>query len=268
MIKCFHEAPKSMFNEVQRITAGDYALVHLFEKDPEYYNMFKKAVAKGREVILDNSIFELGKAFDAEKYAEWISRLKPTYYIVPDVLEDGPATTKQFFDFIKMYPGLPGEIIGVAQGKSKKEFIECYKAIEPYCDVVAISFDYSWLITTIEDNNKWVRLYRGRQKLLLELESEGIINTDKPHHLLGIALPQEIRLYGDLQRLGRLQWIHSVDTSNPVVHGLKGVRYKEYGLTRKETQKLCTLIDAQPTGRERDIATYNIKKFRGWAHGK
>ena len=59
MIKRYHEAPKCIFNKVQEHTDGDYALVHLFESDPEYLEMFKKALADGRDVILDNSTFEL-----------------------------------------------------------------------------------------------------------------------------------------------------------------------------------------------------------------
>ena len=40
----------------------------------------------GREVLLDNSIFELGEAFDSDKFAKYVEELKPSYYIVPDVL--------------------------------------------------------------------------------------------------------------------------------------------------------------------------------------
>jgi hypothetical protein len=36
MIKIAHESPKSIFKEVQKVTDYDYALVHLFEEDPEY----------------------------------------------------------------------------------------------------------------------------------------------------------------------------------------------------------------------------------------
>ena len=43
MIKTAHEAPKSIFSEMQKITDIDYALVHLFEEDEEYFNKFKKA---------------------------------------------------------------------------------------------------------------------------------------------------------------------------------------------------------------------------------
>ena len=59
MIKIAHESPKSIFNEVQKHTDYDYALVHLFEEDKEYLQQFREARGAGREIILDNSIFEL-----------------------------------------------------------------------------------------------------------------------------------------------------------------------------------------------------------------
>ena len=43
MIKIAHESPKGIFKEVQKFTDYDYALVHLFEEDKEYWNQFKEA---------------------------------------------------------------------------------------------------------------------------------------------------------------------------------------------------------------------------------
>ena len=77
MIKIAHEAPKSIFEDVQSLTDYDYALVHLLEEDEQYLRQFEKAIKKGREVILDNSIFELEEAFDAEKFAYWVKRIRP-----------------------------------------------------------------------------------------------------------------------------------------------------------------------------------------------
>jgi hypothetical protein len=85
-MKIAHEAPISIFPIVQRMTDYDYALVHLFESNMIYYRMFKDAVINGREVILDNSIFELGESFDGEVYFKWIEKLQPTWYIIPDIL--------------------------------------------------------------------------------------------------------------------------------------------------------------------------------------
>lgn len=258
MIKTFHEAPKSIFRAVQSMTDGDYALVNLFAEDEEYYQMFKEAVRNGREVILDNGVFELGEAWNADQFASWVDRLQPTYYIVPDVLEKGQATIESFFNFIGTHKGLPGKVIGVVQGENMYEFIRCYKAIEPYCDKVGISFDCSWYRNDMQSGNKWEQLAGGRLKTLIQMDEAGIINRNKPHHLLGVSLPQEMQHY----KLYGWKWIDSVDTSNPVVHGLKHIVYSSDGLHDKETQKLYTLINAQVDSAQLNAIVHNIKQFR------
>ena len=96
MIKIAHEAPLDIFEEVQRFTDYDYALVHLLEENPRYRDAFERAIKKkGREVILDNSIFELEEAFEADKFAYWVDRIRPEWYIVPDALENSLLTMSQ-----------------------------------------------------------------------------------------------------------------------------------------------------------------------------
>ena len=108
MIKIAHEAPIDIFDEVQRLTDYDYALVHLLEQNARYRDTFERAVKKGREVILDNSIFELEEAFEADRFAIWVERLKPEWYIIPDALEDAEKTMQQAADWYKQYGGVPG----------------------------------------------------------------------------------------------------------------------------------------------------------------
>lgn len=263
MIKTYHEAPKSIFKQVQRMTDGDYALVNLFE-DEEYYNQFDPAK---RDTILDNGVFELGTAFDSDVFAAWVEKFKPTWYIVPDVLEDGEATVARFMEFISKYRGLPGKIIGVAQGKDYMDYIKCYKAIEPYCDKIGMSFDCSWYRTGIKSDNPWMQLAGGRIRNLLKMDDERIINRRKPHHLLGVALPQEMSHYQLFQKDGTFRWIDSVDTSNPVVHGLKGIAYTSDGLLSKESQKLYTMINAEVSPMQMCTIEHNIKQFRRFCNG-
>lgn len=264
MIKAFHESPMSIFQDVQRETDGDYALVNLFQEYPEYYEQMHEAVKAGREVILDNGVFELGAAFDSKVFAQWVEQLKPTYYIVPDVLEDGPATVARFMEFRDNYKGLPGKVMGVAQGATPKEFIKCYQSIEPYCDKVGFSFDCSWYHRYSKSSNPWERLMEGRQSLIQFMLDMGYINTKKPHHLLGVALPQDMKFYAQKG----WSWIDSVDTSNPVVHGLKGIQYKfDAGLEQKETQKLYTLINSEVDDKQNADIMYNIREFRRYCNG-
>lgn len=254
-MKIAHEAPLSIFDKVQKLTDYDYALVHLFEESEEYYDQFVKAIAKGREVILDNSIFELEEAFDAESFAKWTEKLKPEWYIIPDALEKKDETIEKLLEFQKNFPDLPGKSIGVVQGKTVEEVIECYKAIEPKVDKVAISFDYSFMAG--DGPTKYHNWVKGRQALLSHLVYTDTINQNKPHHLLGCGLPQEFKAYT------HFDWIDSLDTSNPVVHGIKGIKYTEDGLENKESVKLFTLMDEEVQDKWLTIQ-YNIGMFRSF----
>ena len=261
MIKTYHEAPKSIFKEVQQVTDGDYALVHLLEEDPEYLALFKQAKAAGREIILDNSIFELEEAFDAEKFAQWVLELKPDWYIVPDALEDAKKTVQQMTEWNYKYKNLPGKKIGVVQGKTYEQIKLCYEYMDKIAnvDMIAISFDYSYYTESFPHPNKLVSWCFGRAKLLGDLLRDGVINTNKKMHLLGCSLPQEFSLYS------QYDWIYSLDTSNPVVHGIKGIEYREDGLWSKESQKLFELINHQVE--DINPILYNINKFKWFTNG-
>ena len=140
-----HECPKALFENSLDFNDYDYALVHLFDEDPEYLAFYKKCVKQGRHVLLDNSIFELGEAYNNDKFAKWVEILKPTEYIVPDALEDMQKTIDQMEDWNRTYRKLPGKKIGVVQGKTPEELMECYVYMNTHadCDKIAISFDYS-----------------------------------------------------------------------------------------------------------------------------
>lgn len=262
-MKIAHEAPLSIFDKVQALTDYDYALVHLFEENEEYYNTFVKAKKDGREVLLDNSIFELGTAFESDTYADWIVKLKPDWYIVPDVLDNANATIDSFDSFMLTYPDLPGKVIGVAQGSTYDELVACYRymAYDSRVDKVAMSFNHPFFQTMKPPlGNKYYRMMRGRQKAIADMLRDDIINKDKPHHLLGCGLPQEFEAYKDHK------WIDSMDTSNPVIHGMKGITYSPYGLNNKESVKLFTLINENVVDNWKEIE-YNIKMFRTFCNG-
>ena len=256
-MKVSHESPINILDRSRTYNDYDYALVHLFETHPEYYDFFKKSLSMDRDVLLDNSIFELGEAFDHEKFAKYVEELKPTFYIVPDVLEDGYNTIKHFVEFATKYKDLPGSKIGVVQGKTWDELSDCYKFMCSNADYIAISFDYSYYVVTGEGHNKLERWCTGRQRFIDQLIREKIWDWNKPHHLLGCSLAKEFNLYhGD-------RTIRSVDTSNPVVAGIKELRYNsDLGLNDKPSIKLADLIDHEVTDDQMEIIDYNVCKFK------
>ena len=263
MIKISHEAPTGLFYYIQSKTDYDYCLVHLLEEDETYKDLFLKA-CKEREVILDNSIFELGEAFDMKKFFEWVDILKPTWYIIPDALEDSKKTIYNAYVWNQFHrPNRKEKSIAVVQGKTYEEIVECYQTLDEKLDVdmIAISFDYSFYEKLVPHPNRLVSWMLGRVALLGMLEKDGVINRYKPHHLLGAALPQEGLYYR------QYDWIYSMDTSNPVVHAIKGIKYKDTGLMTKESQKLYELISHPAEAVNRDVLDHNLKAFKKFWNG-
>jgi len=113
MIKVSHEVPIALLPQSVTFNDYDYCLVHLVDQYPEYKEHYVRAGMLNRDVLLDNSIFELGHSFEPEAFVEKVKELKPTFYIVPDVLEDAQATQANFRDWLAKYSYVPGVRIGV-----------------------------------------------------------------------------------------------------------------------------------------------------------
>lgn len=258
MIKISHECPLDIIYDSRIFNDFDYCLVHLCEKYPEYYQYFESSISMGREVMLDNSIFELGTAFDSMKYAKVIEKLNPTYYIVPDALEDTNATIDNFIDFIEKYPDLPGVRVGVVQGKTYNSLVACYEFMKTHADYIAISFDYSYYQGTGIGNSVLERMSTGRVRLIENLISDRIWDETKPTHLLGCSLPSEFSKYKFF-----CPNIASIDTSNPIMAGIKNMRYAStFGLKNKPTGLLADHINIELNKEQKQLINYNISKFR------
>ena len=266
---------------MRHFTDYDYALVHLFE-DPdeefayEYYNFFKTSLEMGREVILDNSIFELGESFELERFFNWVYALQPTEYIIPDVAEDMQATVanaQKWYDLLKEKDGqglvLKSKAMGVAQGKTFNEILSCYDQLSKMVDKIGISFDCSCYKKSMGEHNpdrlteEELFMY-GRQKFMMTLCEKihsGVLKK-MPVHLLGCFLPQEFYFYGE-----GYGFIKTLDTSNPVVHGLKEIIYEDRGLTKKCRTKLIDFMhlpSSSITDAQKAAIFTNVQKFKSW----
>lgn len=288
-MKISHEVPLSLLSASREFNDYDYALVHLFEENTEYLNFFKESLSQGRKVILDNSVFELETAFDPERFAYWINELKPTEYIIPDVLDDATATLASANDWLSKYSDLPGIKIGVVQGESLQDAVECYTQLYDMVDKIAISFNckfYEELFHSYYDDNGNPKIldydmigtpitaltqHGTREKhLLMEwmwgrqkfLERIARFRSKKPVHLLGCSLPQEFKAYTD----AKYDFIDTVDTSNPIVHAINGIRYEQgVGLYSKVSTKLVEYLNQNVA--LSDDMSYNINEFKSYCNG-
>lgn len=266
LMKVSHESPISILDKSHEYNDFDYALVHLFKTHPKYKHYFK--VAKDlydREVLLDNSIFELGKAFDGEEFINEILWLQPNMFIVPDVLEEAKETVTSFYNWRKsgiidrIKSNFHTRAIGAIQGKTWQDLVMCYKFMSENADMIAISFDFSYYDYTGEGWTRLERFCSGRQRFVSHLIESGIWNWKKPHHLLGCSLAREFRYYVD----NNIHNIVSCDTSNPIVAAINNIKYDaDYGLPDKPSVKLADLIDCELSQDQLDLVKYNTNMFK------
>lgn len=240
VVKISHESPLELLEFSRTYNDYDYALVHLFDKYPQYLKFFKDSLSQGRSVYLDNSYFELGHPYDESKYVKYINELgsiNPTnfYYVLPD-----SESKIEILDFISSH-SLPGNRIGVAHGDTPGAMIESIRFLRDFCDVVALPYINGDL---------------DRTDLILNyLEPAHALDGIKLH-LLGCRYPQEFRAY-----VGR-NWFFSLDTSNPVLHGILRIRYGDVGLDTKNKTLMADVMEAHITEAMLDDVKYNVKKFK------
>jgi len=259
-IKIYHEAPLCIFDKVRAVTDGDYALVHLLDKNDGYADYFLSRPT-GRHLILDNSVFELGYPYDQDLYKGWISDLEADTYILPEVIGDTQQTLDLVADWFKhSKKDLPGKTMGVVQGSSHMDVVNCFKQLK------ALGADIIGIPIMIGNSTA------GRKCSVHELMAERvqIISMiqercdQHPIHLLGVAVPQEGKYHANQD-----SWVESIDTSNPVIHGMHDERYGHNGLERKISTLLADLIDSPVTPKQEEAIFYNIDAFkRLWNYGE
>ena len=72
-----HEVPKCFLTESLKFNDYDYCLPHLLDENDDYKNYFKYAKEQGRYIIMDNSLHELGKAYNYDRLRYWVTELQP-----------------------------------------------------------------------------------------------------------------------------------------------------------------------------------------------
>lgn len=258
-MKISHESPLALLGVSRLYNDFDYALVHLFDQYPEYYKFFEESLSIGRTVILDNSIFELGTAFDSDEFYKWTKKLIPTYYIIPDVFDNTQQTIQNVKDWFKNYHKIDNSSpMVVCQGSTPSDFLYCYQEfIKMNMPMIAFPVNSKSYLNGKEYSPK--NMMEGRLTMIgmcmywKRLYSE--VNTK--HHLLGLSLPQEVALYKNVPE------IVSIDTSNPVLHGMEGIWYDDFGqLQSKSTNKMHEMMEWTITDKMFDAISHNITKFR------
>jgi len=258
-----HEAPISMLKWVEHKTDYQYALVHLFENEA-YKNYFLNFLSRDGRVILDNSIFELGTAFDVDTFAKHVAEIKPTEYIIPDAFNDMVKTVEAAHTWDQKYRTLPGRKIGVLQGENWQELLMCYKMLCPLVDKIAINFNP--LKMDKQDILHWEANRFAFLRYLYDPQNAAAVSELKPLHLLGCSLPQGFEMY---KSAPFRKYIETLDTSNPVLLGLIGSKYApRWGVLGKPDAKMDEFMnEAWPYDVTLSLIEDNISMFKDFVNG-
>ena len=257
MPKISHEVPMCLLNDSMKFNDYDYCLPHLLDQEPKYLDYFQKAKSAGRYIIMDNSLHELGEAYDHSRLIHWINVLEPNEFIVPDVWENMEesiqnATIWGIYDF-----PVNVEKIAVVQAKTIHEASECTKAYkEMGFGKICYSYGASYYNNVCPHPNKDLGKALGRLAVIAALMKMGDIKQDDRIHLLGCAVPQEFGWYKNIN------CIESIDTSNPVMAALEDIQYKSSGLYSKPKANMNDFFYMLNDQVDFDLLDYNLKMFK------
>jgi hypothetical protein len=234
MYKISHELPINMLSRSFEINDYEYCLPHLLDQSEIYKNHFEKAKETGSYIIMDNSLHELGEAYDTERLLHWVDHLEPDEFIVPDVWQNKNQTLVNAKKWLKI--DLPENTtkVAVVQANNYAEAYQCYHILKNHhgYQKIAISYGADWYADEFPHPNPLVGKMMGRIMTVSKMYNSGLISDNDRVHLLGCALPQEFGYYADFP------FIESIDTSNPIIHGLEGVKYNSVGLLTKSSTKI------------------------------
>ena len=239
-----HEVPKCFLNWSRKYNDYDYALAHhLEEKDYKKYFIF--ALQRGRKVILDNSLYELGAAYTNDIYADLISSLHPSEYILPDVFDDFEANIQSQIEFLRKYHLIflntfYTKPIGVIHGTNFEELRKAYKQFLQYEVKIAIPFgskafekeDFLQKDSFFENEYEKVlyekdilfRKSMNRLFFLIYLINSNTLDPTREHHLLGNYYLKELSLYSSIKDYS-FSFISTIDTSHPIAAAIEEKDY-------------------------------------------
>ena len=205
---------------------------------------------------MDNSLHELGEAYDHKRLLHWVNEIKPDEFIIPDVWEDivGSIENADTWSEYEFPEGV--EKVAVVQAKSLHEAIECTRAYKRLgYKKIAYSYGASYYNDICPHPNKDLGKALGRISVISTLHNQGFLTDDDRVHLLGCSVPQEFGWYEGIN------CVESIDTSNPVMATLDGSKYTKGGLLNKPKSNMnnhygeSLLID-------NELLNHNLRKFK------
>lgn len=235
MIKLSLEIPTPLLADLTSRTDMDFVLAHRVLEDEEY-RRFYASRGQGRELLLDNSMHELGEPLPIKDLKDAAIRVHADYVVTPDRLGDPEWTLAQFF-------------------AAKKELAPAFKI------AVAMSG------RTPEERQEYLREVYDAQMLCLPYRENRLEwwEEQKPRwwsriHLFGVSTLNELREWvkiedGSLRRF-------SVDTAKPLKAAFIGRKLDDGDSLRHMPISSKDLLGMSATGEQLELIHDNVRFLR------
>jgi len=256
-IKVSHEVPFCLLEESLEFNDYDYCLPHLMDQNPQYRDFFYKSKKEGRYIVMDNSLHELGEAYDSKRLLYWINEIKPNEFIVPDVWENQVESivNARYWSKIKLPKGVTK--VAVVQAQSLGEAMLCTKIYKELgYKKIAYSYGASYYNNLCPHPNQNIGKAVGRFLMISELFKSGFLLKSDRVHLLGTSWPAEFGMYKNMS------FIESIDTSNPVMAALEGDEYGVLGINHKPLANMNSHADIEEKYVDKSLVHYNVEMFK------
>jgi len=256
-VKISHEVPFCLLEKSREFNDYDYCLPHLMDENEEYRNFFYESKKQGRYIIMDNSLHELGEAYNSERLMHWVNEIEPDEFIVPDVWEDYAASIRNARSWSNVVVPTNTTKVAVVQAKSIYEAGLCVQTYRDLgYDKIAFSYGAEYYHEMCPHPNKDLGKAIGRYIVISQLYNNKTLLPNDRVHLLGTASPIEFGMYKNIK------CIESIDTSNPIMAGIEGIPYTKMGLDSKPTANMNNFQDKPITEDQMKFIEHNVINFR------
>lgn len=256
-VKISHEVPFCLLEKSREFNDYDYCLPHLMDENEEYRNFFYESKKMGRYIVMDNSLHELGEAYNTARLLLWIDEIKPNEFIVPDVWEDYAASIRNAKQWSKVQ--LPEGVTKVAVVQAKSIY-EAGLCVQAYRDLgykkIAFSYGAEYYHEMCPHPNKDLGKAIGRYMVISQFMNNKTLLPGDRVHLLGTASPIEFGMYKNVP------CIESIDTSNPIMAAIDAMVYTKMGLDSKPTANMNNFQDIDIDKIDPGSIKHNVEMFR------
>ncbi len=185
-------------------------------QDPDYCAFFRDEADRGAAIIVDNGVFDLGRALPAAALAEAARAVHAEEIILPDVMRDGAATMCATSAAVAELRGLTDDfrLCAVVHGASDDEWLRCYESFLSDQRIGAIALPASRSKTP---SSAWCS---NRVEATRGLQQRRMVDPGRVYRLLGLGRVGHLELFEQRAHT----WLASVDCAAPVILGAMGVR--------------------------------------------